>query len=60
MDFTKVLRVFLLKYFSANFKYHLLLDDFVLLGVLREAFRCTFQVPEVNQPVQSAPDDNTW
>ena len=60
MDFTKVSQIFLLKYFSANFKSHLLLDDFVLLGVLCEAFCCTFQVPEVNQPVQSAPDDNTW
>ena len=60
MDFTKVLRVFLLKYFSANFKYHLLLDDFVLLGVLREAFRCTFQVPQVNQAVQCTPGVNLY
>ena len=41
--------------FYANLLSHLLLDDFVLLGVLCEAFRCTFQVPEVNQPVQRAP-----
>ena len=38
---------------------HLLLNDFVLLGVLCEALRCTFQVPQVNQPVQSAPGGNS-
>ena len=37
------------------FPHHLLLNDFVLLGVLGEAFGCTFQVPKVDQAMQSTP-----
>ena len=51
---------FLLKAEHFEFRFfccqsHLLLNDFVLLGVLCQAFRCTFQVPQINQPVQSTP-----
>ena len=34
---------------------HLLLDDFILLGLLSEAFSCTLQVPQVYEAVQGAP-----
>ena len=37
------------------FPHHLLLNYFVLLGVLGEAFGCTFQVPKVDQAMQSTP-----
>ena len=34
---------------------HLLLNDFILLGFLSEAFSCTLQVPQVYEAVQGAP-----